>query len=78
MIIQKYMKEQVRKVYIYTRIGEWAEWSTFDWLCLLYKVKRGLITAIKVIEVFLVTSDVKDAEQLIKEMDLDVFKKNAI
>lgn len=60
-----------------TRVGEWSQWSAFDWLCLIYDVKKWVILLIKVIEVFIVTDDPREAESQLKEMNLDIFKKNA-
>jgi uncharacterized membrane protein len=54
---------KVQKLYDLSKIEQWSEWSTFEWLCLLYEVKKGLIIIIKVIEVFLNTDDPKEAEE---------------
>ena len=70
--------DKIQKIYDQTRIGEWSEWSLFEWLCLIYHVKKGVIIAIKVIEIFVTTDEPKEAEQLIKKMNLDVFKKKAV
>ena len=70
--------EKLQKLYETSRIAEWSDWSPFDWLCLIYDLKKWVILFIKVIEIFINTDHPSEAESQMKEMGLQVFQKGAV
>ena len=70
--------EKLQKLYETSKIGEWSEWSSFDWLCLIYEIKKYVILFIKVIEIFINTDHPDESEIQIKDLGLEVFKKGAL
>ena len=75
--------KKLQTIFEISKVSEWAHWSQFEWLCLLYDAKRFIIKAIQVIEVFIVTDDPRDAQEMLENMYEGkkaqiLFEKNAV
>jgi len=43
----------------------WKDWSLFDWLCIIFNIKKKVLEIIKIIEIFIHANDPHEAEALI-------------